>query len=649
MKNQHLLYTANNNKFEFEVEMSAMSMLRRFTIRQRLLINAIVVGVAMLVMLALLLFQSSQLTQLAQLRLEVEGLQQDTLQLRRHEKDFLLRANLEYQSKFNQQADELAKQGQQLLHHLADQQLDVAPLQQFLAITQQYGALFNQLVDISQQVGLDPQSGLYGGLRQSAHELEQAFTSTSDFELSTSLLQLRRHEKDFMLRRDLKYLTSFQQGSDAFSRSLQNKITDPTQQALLLDKASNYRHAFEQLVEGEQQIGLAFDQGLNGQMRDAIHQTEQSLAQMAKETNAAVEAASQLSNRIAVSLFVVVLLLVIALVLMTSRSIVQPIENVCRTIGLVRRDNDFRLRIDVEGEDEMTELATDVNQMLAGVQDLVRSVNQALRMLDGATTDLARATNETSNGMAQQQLESDMVATAVTEMGATVNEIAANTEQTAFKAQNTNENAQQGLNAVEQTAIRIQQLAEQLQQASTVLTELERDSSTIGQVLDVIRGIAEQTNLLALNAAIEAARAGEQGRGFAVVADEVRSLAMRTQESTGQIEQIISGLQQRTRNIVQVMQRCQAQGQQSAEQAGTTMELPRSITADVAQIMDMTTQIATAVEEQSIVAADVNKNVVRIRDISEHSLHLASQNAQTSEEVASQAGVLHRTVDRFQA
>jgi methyl-accepting chemotaxis protein len=202
---------------------------------------------------------------------------------------------------------------------------------------------------------------------------------------------------------------------------------------------------------------------------------------------------------------------------------------------------------------------------------------------------------------------------------------------------------------VEQTVSRIRALSDELQQAATVVAELEKDSTTIGSVIDVIRGIAEQTNLLALNAAIEAARAGEQGRGFAVVADEVRSLAQRTAESTRQIEQIISSLQGRTRAIVASMQQCRERGQSGAEQAGMASRLLSAITGDVTNIMEMTTQIATAVEEQSHVAAEVNKNVVRIRDISEQSLRIAEHNAQISEEVAVQATRLHQTVDKFKA
>jgi methyl-accepting chemotaxis protein len=179
------------------------------------------------------------------------------------------------------------------------------------------------------------------------------------------------------------------------------------------------------------------------------------------------------------------------------------------------------------------------------------------------------------------------------------------------------------------------------------VTQLEQDAVTIGSVLDVIRGIAEQTNLLALNAAIEAARAGEQGRGFAVVADEVRSLAQRTQDSTQEIESIISTLQQRTQEVVNVMERCKTQGNASSEQAVQAGSLLYSISEDVQTIMDMSTQIATAIDEQNQVASEVNKNVIKIRDIAEQAAAHSETNAQTSEEVSAQAEVLHKAIEKF--
>ena len=179
------------------------------------------------------------------------------------------------------------------------------------------------------------------------------------------------------------------------------------------------------------------------------------------------------------------------------------------------------------------------------------------------------------------------------------------------------------------------------------MSQLQKESETIGSVLDVIRGIAEQTNLLALNAAIEAARAGDQGRGFAVVADEVRNLAIRTQKSTQEIAGIISSLQKQTGSIVEVMATCREQGNRSSDQASTAGELLGQITQDVTHIMDMSTQIAAAIEQQSLVANEVNRNVNNIRDIAQESSIMAEENARSSEGLNEQAQLLNKAVAKY--
>jgi methyl-accepting chemotaxis protein len=243
--------------------------------------------------------------------------------------------------------------------------------------------------------------------------------------------------------------------------------------------------------------------------------------------------------------------------------------------------------------------------------------------------------------------QTDLVATAVTEMVATVDEIATNTREAAHKAEVTNSNAGKGKLGVEQTITQITQLSDKLLDSESVVKELEKESVTIASVLGVIRGIAEQTNLLALNAAIEAARAGEQGRGFAVVADEVRTLASRTQESTQEIETITSLLQKRTHEIVSLMAECRNQGQESVEQASSAGTMLDEITQDVALIMDMNSTIATAIQEQSTVASEVNQHVVMIRDVTIQSEHAAKKSEQMSESLTTQAQSLTREVSRF--
>lgn len=324
-----------------------------------------------------------------------------------------------------------------------------------------------------------------------------------------------------------------------------------------------------------------------------------------------------------------------------------PVTRMTKVITQIEEENNLSLRCDASSNDEIGEIAKHVNSMVSGFGVLIGQVNQSVESMNQACDHLSSNAALTSQGVAKQVEETDMVATAVTQMSATIDEIAHNTELAAGRAQQTHQNAQLGQQEVEHTIQVIQGLSKQLSESANVTNELEQDSQTIGSVLDVIRGIAEQTNLLALNAAIEAARAGEQGRGFAVVADEVRNLAMRTQESTQEIAGIIQTLQGRTQSIVELMQASQLKGEESAAQSAKAGSLLEQINNDVTNIMDMSTQIAAAIEEQSKVAAEVGRNVVVIKDVANDASIAAENNASTSNEVKVSAEELHLAVSRF--
>jgi methyl-accepting chemotaxis protein len=330
-----------------------------------------------------------------------------------------------------------------------------------------------------------------------------------------------------------------------------------------------------------------------------------------------------------------------------SRSIISGITQLKDTMNRVAETQNLSLVVNTSSNDEIGEMATVFNNMLGSFRDLITSVNLSVSTVNEATDSLSRNIHIANSGVDSQIQQTDMVATAVTEMVATVDEIANNTNAAASKAEATNNNAISGKEGVTQTIAKIDELSEKLRESENIVQELAKDSHTIGSVLDVIRGIAEQTNLLALNAAIEAARAGEQGRGFAVVADEVRTLASRTQDSTQEIETIISSLQGRTKEIVSHMAICRTQGQDSADQASSAGKMLEEITHDVSTIMEMNTAIATAIQEQSTVASEVNKHVVEIRDVAEQAGQISNQNAEMSEELSRQASVLNNEVSQF--
>ena len=624
-----------------------MNVLQNLTIKRRLQLNALVVGLAMIVMLCVIIFESRTMLKLNETIQNAEELDIHELSMRKHEKNFLFYKDVNSLSLFENEYTQLKTKMARLDELLNDLSMNTDKLGEFRRLAKVYYDDFNSVVELQKQIGLHPKDALYGDLRNAVHQVETLLSEREDYRLLTYMLQLRRAEKDFMLRFDTKYLTKFDELVADFESAIKVAELDGNYETQLQALLTTYQTKFKALVDAQVLLGLDLDSGALGKMKQSVEMSDAIVSELTDETKTFVESSASQAQLIALMVFIIASAVVMILVYFTSRSIIQPIERVYHTINEIRRSNDLSISIEQSGKDEVTIMTVDFNSLIGDFKKLIYEVNTALSTLNIATEHLSETTSATSSGMQEQLHEADMVATAATEMQATIQDISHNTEAAAKKAESTNLSAQQGRSEVESTVVQINHLSESLGNASSVVSQLEKDAETIGSVLDVIRGIAEQTNLLALNAAIEAARAGEQGRGFAVVADEVRSLAQRTQDSTQEIESIITTLQGRTREVVSIMQQCRNQGGESAAQATKAGELLRSITEDVQTIMDMSTHIATAIDEQSQVASEVNKNVVRIRDIAQQASGHAVTNAQTSEEVSEQARVLYQAIDKF--
>lgn len=624
-----------------------MNFLQNLTIKRRLQLNALVVGLAMIVMLCIIIYEARIMLKLNETIQYAEELDIHELSMRKYEKDFLFYKDESSLDLFTKEYKQLQLKLEKLTVLSTDLNIATAQVSQFSALAKQYYDDFQVVVKLQRKIGLHPKDALYGELREAVHSIETLLNEQNNYQLLTTMLQLRRAEKDFMLRLDTKYLDRFNKLAVELKQQVSAADLPNQTRSQLASLMSNYQGKFTALVEAQVALGVDLNSGALGKMRISVKKSDEVVSYITAATKEQVSETANQAQLLAIVIFVIASVIVMALVYLTSRSIIQPIERVYQAIDEIRRNNDLSLFIEHKGKDEVTRMTIDFNSLIGDFKKLIYEVNTALKTLNIATEDLSNTTAATSSGMQEQLHEADMVATAATEMQATIQDISHNTEAAAKKAESTNESALQGQVEVESTIKHINALSDSLVNASGVVSQLEKDGETIGSVLDVIRAIAEQTNLLALNAAIEAARAGEQGRGFAVVADEVRSLAQRTQESTSEIEGIINTLQQRTQEVVSIMHQCRAQGGESATQATKAGELLGSITLDVQTIMEMSTQIAVAIDEQSQVASEVNKNVVRIRDIAQSASEHAANNAQTSEEVSAQARVLHSAIDKY--
>lgn len=483
-------------------------------------------------------------------------------------------------------------------------------------------------------------------------------------ELSQDLLRLRALTLRLMLNTDEAVV------SDNLARieAIKAKLIEAESQYEKLISSEGERSAYAAFNQSERsylqeqvKIVNAMRQGdldealsvANGPLNQHADEMATALAELTELNRTGAVAAAERSNDVFASgrlgvivTLVVALVLTVILALLLTRSIVNPLSEAVRVAEIVAGGN-LSQSIAIEGSDEPARLLIALKDMQQSLRSTIQNIADSSTQLASASEELSAVTEDSTRGLHQQNNEIEQAATAVNQMTSAVEEVARNAVSTSEASQASNRTAQQGREQVRQTVDSISHLADDVTHTASEVEQLAGQVRDISKVLDVIRSIAEQTNLLALNAAIEAARAGDAGRGFAVVADEVRALAHRTQQSTREIEQMISGIQQGTDKAVSAMQNSNSRARSTLDVAKAAGQALDEIAAAIAQINERNLVIASASEEQAQVAREVDRNLVNIRDLSMQSSAGANQSSAASQELSRLAVALNTLVARF--
>ena len=361
-----------------------------------------------------------------------------------------------------------------------------------------------------------------------------------------------------------------------------------------------------------------------------------------------IDASVSLAYNTVIAVIIIGIAVAIGASLTSLQMIAKPIAGVAKTLhNIAENGGDLTQQIDVRGHDEIAELASGFNLFMQRTRDIINQVKDSAGQVSNEAGALNDIIQQTSQGALNQKAETEQVASAVTELVSTVSSVATHASDAASISQNANDSTREGKALVRETVGKIQQLAAEMSSATNVIHQVQSEADNIGGVLDVIQGIAEQTNLLALNAAIEAARAGEQGRGFAVVADEVRTLASRTQESTTEIKAMIETLQTGSRNAVDAITRSHNQTNESADSATRADAALDRIVEAISDILAINEQIAVATNQQEIASKQIGASAENIHGIAESTAHKAEQAMASTHQLAERAVSMTGLVSQF--
>ncbi len=587
-----------------------------FSIKQKhhliiALVTVMAVGLMIIQMTA-----NSSLTHHHELENDIKDLNIDMLSLRRAEKDFLARKLDKYRVKF----EEIHQRSMTALVALQNDfeqtglEGELPKLSSLERHLEDYKKTFLALYEQQKLIGFDHKSGLHGSLRNAVHEVE-SIIKKQPF-LMADMLMLRRNEKDFMARLDPKYIDTIKTNTNILIQNVKSSDLSDNQKADIVRLTNAYLSQFLALADAEVVKGLDHNSGIHGDLRSTIHKTETTFEELENIISEKIERNSAAIKTTTMITTITFLTIIIGFIIFVSRSIHAPLSSFRDKILAIADTNDLTGNLQETGDEEIRSLARSFNTMIDALRETMIKIESSANHLVQATDKANQNISHISIACDQQTKELEQASAAVEEMTTTVAHIAENANNAAQDVSIAKADVNKGHEKAEDAKQEMSDLIVDIENAVKSLTSLEENSNNIAGLLDEIQSIAEQTNLLALNAAIEAARAGEQGRGFAVVADEVRTLASRTQASTESIRSNIAAFQQSTTEMVDAVNNSRDRAQSGKKLVTMSTEALASILEKMQSISEINHHVATASEEQSYATEEISQNVTRVNEFS---------------------------------
>ena len=593
----------------------------------------------------------------AELQQRMSALGEQVLRMRQSEQAFALAGDSQHAERLNEQADAILQASQALQGELdSDSAAILAQVEPALA---DYRTAFARYVELTDNMQLSLQAAdwlvvaaansldlLQEGLSEDGVDLLkssqgerggdsvlQAGQVGKIHQLLLQALDQARQRLEASRRADTTEQAEIAQAGEAqaLAAELRDALDDPGYSAVLGEVVVNVDSFNERLQEYASQ--LQQQKAVYAQLVAQVELLLQRVDQALQAQQQAMQTERKASSGLIVVAAALALLFGLAAAIIISLVIVRPLKRVIALAESVA-GGDLSVHLEQDRRDEIGQLLAAMQRMAGNLRDMVGRLQGGVAQISNSAQSLSATAEQTRQGVNGQKLETDQVATAMSEMTATVHEVARNAEAAAASTEQADQRVGNGSQVVRQTLQRIEQLARAMDTTTASIQRLSQDTQRIDAVLEVIKSVAEQTNLLALNAAIEAARAGEQGRGFAVVADEVRALAKRTQQSTAEIESLISALREGSRRAVADMEQSAGLVEKTVDDASQTEVALVAIAEAVTLISEMNQQIAAAAEQQTAVAEEINRSVTSIRDIADQSATAMDETAASSIQLA---------------